>query len=73
VLYWEGFCTGADFVQNGGTLLLFGLHADLDELVRTDRSLDFQEHRAGQAFVSDQDYRIEWVRAGFESASFLWA
>jgi 23S rRNA (uridine2552-2'-O)-methyltransferase len=71
VLHRGGFRPDADFVQNGSTLLLFGLYPDLDEFVGLDGPLDFREDRSREALVADKDHGIEGMGARFERASFF--
>lgn len=71
MLDWRGFCSGADFVQNGSPNAFVGLYANLDQLMGRDGALDFRKDRTGQAFVAYEDHGIEAMGAGFKRPPFF--
>ena len=45
-------------------------HAYLDEFMALERSIDFTQHRRGQAGIANQYHWIEMMGAGFQGFAF---
>jgi 23S rRNA (uridine2552-2'-O)-methyltransferase len=71
VLHRRGFCPGANLLENAPAVFALGLDPDLDQLMGCDCTLDFRQHRPGQALVADEHHRLQAMRAGLEGAFFL--
>ncbi len=70
MLHGRGPGARADLLEDRPAVVPFGLHADLDQFVGGEGSLDFGQHSAGQALVADQHDRFQGMGARLEGAPF---